>query len=79
MRTRLTIAGMTSVHAVRAVATALTPVEGITAVDIRLGAATIDHDGRATPDALRAALSAAGWEVTAVEEERRRLPLVGES
>ena len=73
MRTRLTIAGMTSVHATRAVATALTPVEGITGVDVRLGTATIDHDGRATPDALRAALAAAGYEVLQLTEERRRL------
>jgi copper chaperone CopZ len=76
MRTRLTIAGMTSVHAVRAVQTALTPVEGITSVHVALGEAVIEHDGRATPDALRAAIAVAGFEVTAAIEERRRLPTV---
>ena len=68
---------MTSVHAVRAVVTALTPVPGITALDVTLGGATVDHDGRATADALRAAIAAAGYEVTAAAEERRQLPTVG--
>jgi copper chaperone CopZ len=73
MITRLTIDGMRSVHCTRAVFTALTAVEGISAADVRLGAATIEHDGRATPDALRAAVATAGYEVTSVVEERRRL------
>ncbi|HSA57811.1 MAG TPA: hypothetical protein VLE53_19015 [Gemmatimonadaceae bacterium] len=73
MITTLRIAGMPAVHAIRGVYTALTAVEGITAVDVRLGAATIEHDGRATSAALRAALEAAGYAVLELREEPRRL------
>ena len=74
--TTLTIGGMTSVHAVRAIETALTPVAGITRLDVALGRATIQHDGRATPEALREAIALAGYEVREVREERGRLPVV---
>ena len=73
---RLTIGGMTSVHAVRAIEIALTPVEGITRMDVTLGRATIEHDGRATADALRAAIALAGYEVGEVREERGQLPVL---
>ncbi len=76
MITRLRIAGMTSVHAVRAVSTGLSAVEGITALDVRLGTATIEHDGRATRSMLREAIALAGYEVTECVEEARRLPVV---
>lgn len=75
-RTSLRIAGMTSVHAVRAVRTALAAVDGITALDVSLGRATVEHDGRATPPALRAAIEVAGYEVVEAVEERRGLPLL---
>jgi copper chaperone CopZ len=75
MRTRLRILGMTSQHSIRAVFTALTPVEGILAVDVALGSVEIEHDGRATVAALRDAIAVAGYEVDVVEEERRRLPV----
>src|SRR5918911_239647 len=55
MITRLRLAGMTSVHAVRALHTALTTVEGITRLDVARGTVTVEHDGRATADSLRAA------------------------
>ncbi len=74
--TRLAIGGMTSVHAVRAIETALTPVPGIARMDVTLGRATIEHDGRATPDALREAIAVAGYEVREVTEERARLPVL---
>ena len=74
--TRLTIGGMTSVHAVRAVETALTPVPGIARMDVTLGRATIEHDGRATPVALREAIELAGYEVREVREERGGLPVL---
>jgi copper chaperone CopZ len=73
MITHLAIPGMRSNHCVTAVFTSLTAVEGITRADVKIGAATIEHDGRATPDALRAAIAVAGYEVTDVVEERRRL------
>jgi copper chaperone CopZ len=76
MRTRLRIAGMTCQYCVQAVFTALTPVEGIVAADVTMGAATIEHDGRATVDALRDAIAVSGFEVIVAEEERRVLPIL---
>jgi len=55
--------------------TALNTVAGILRADVSIGRATIEHDGRATADALRAAVELAGYQVAAIEEERRRLPL----
>ena len=76
MTTHLTIKGMTAVHSVRAVFTALAAVEGISRADVSMGRATIEHDGRATPEALAAAIAEAGYEVTECTEERRSLPLL---
>jgi copper chaperone len=67
------IDGMTCQHCVRAVFTALAAVEGIERADVGLGAATIEHDGRATLDAVRDAVAVAGYSVVGGEEERRRL------
>ena len=76
MITRLRIAGMSCQHCVRAVFTALTPVEGIRSADVTVGHATIDHDGRVTVDALREAIAVAGYAVEEASEERRRLPML---
>ena len=73
---RLTIRGMTSVHAARAIHTALAGVEGIELADVGRGIATIQHDGRVTEADLRAAVSLAGFEVAEMREERRVLPIV---
>ena len=59
-----------------AVFTALTPVEGIVAAQVDVGSVTVEHDGRATVDALRAAIAVAGYEAVLAAEERRRLPVV---
>ena len=67
---------MSCQHCVRAVFTALTPVPGITSANVSIGVATIEHDGRATVDALRAAIAESGYEVTSANEETRRLPIV---
>lgn len=67
---------MTCQRCVQAVFTSLTPVEGIASADVRIGGAEIEHDGRATVAVLREAIAVAGYEVTAAEEERRRLPVV---
>ncbi|HWJ21300.1 MAG TPA: heavy-metal-associated domain-containing protein [Gemmatimonadaceae bacterium] len=73
----VTIRGMIAVHSVRAVFTALAGVEGIASADVELGRATVEHDGRATPERLREAIAVAGYEVEEVVEERkRRLPLL---
>jgi copper chaperone CopZ len=76
MITRLRVHGMTCQRCVQAVFTALTPVEGITRADVRIGAATIEHDGRATFDALRSAIAMSGYDATYVAEERRQLPIL---
>jgi len=74
--TRLTIRGMTSVHAARAIFTALAGIEGVELADVGRGIATVEHDGRATEAALREAVALAGFEVAEIREERRVLPIV---
>lgn len=76
MLTRLTIAGMSSVHAVRAVFTALGGVDGVTRADVSLGSALVEHDGRATVDAMRAAVELAGCELSDATDEKRQLPIL---
>ena len=76
MLTRLSIPAMRSRHSVQAVFTALTAVEGILSADVKVGEAVVEHDGRATLDALRNAIAVAGYEVTESKEERRHLPLL---
>lgn len=73
MITRLRIGGMRCQRCVQAVRTALTPVPGIVAAEVRVGGAVVEHDGHATASALREAIGVAGYSVEAVEEERRRL------
>ena len=67
---------MSCQHCVQAVFTALTPVEGIIAAQVTIGAATIEHDGRATIEALRTAIAVSGYEAVLAEEDRRTLPVV---
>ena len=67
---------MSCQHCVKAVFTALTPVPGILSADVSIGAAVVEHDGRATEDALRAAIAESGYVVSGVNEQRRRLPIV---
>jgi copper chaperone CopZ len=76
MITRLHIDGMSCQRCVQAVFTSLTPVEGILAADVTIGAASIEHDGRATLDALRQAIAVAGYDASLAGEERRRLPML---
>lgn len=67
---------MSCQHCVTAVFTALTPVEGILAAEVEIGAVSVEHDGRATVAALRDAIAVAGYEAVLATEERRRLPVV---
>jgi copper chaperone len=76
MVTRLAVTGMSCQHCVRAVFTALTPVEGIISADVSIGAVVVEHDGRVTAEALRQAIAVAGYDAVLVGEERRRLPVV---
>lgn len=75
MRFEVLIDGMLAVHARHAVFTALTAVEGLERAEVELGRAEVTHDGRVTPDALRAAVEAAGFAVRAIRPLARRLPL----
>ena len=65
-------------HCVQAVYTSLTPVEGVTGVELGIGWAEIEHDGRATIERLREAIGVAGYEVVAgaTETGRRSLPVL---
>ena len=73
---RLTIPAMTAVHATRAVFTALGGVGGVLSADVSRGVAIVEHDGSVSDDALRSAVSVAGFEVTEIRSARAGLPLV---
>ena len=80
MRTTATIAAMRSEYAKQAVFTSLTPLEGILRVELAsgvdAGTLVIEHDGRITADALRAAIEVAGYTVANIDEDRRALTLM---
>ena len=67
---------MTSVHAARAIFTALAGVDGVERADVGRGIATVEHDGRATETVLREAVALAGFQVADIREEGRVLPIV---
>jgi copper chaperone len=75
MRTTVSISGMTCAHCVRAVFTSLAGVEGISSADVSLGRAVIDHDATATPEAIRAAIKIAGYDVVDIKSDTRTLPI----
>lgn len=68
--------GMTCQHCVTAVFTSLTAVEGIIAADVVVGCVTVEHDGRATVEALRDAIAVAGYDAVLAAEEKRQLPVM---
>ena len=63
--TTVSITGMTCAHCVSAVTTELTGLPDVTEVQVDLdaGVATITSDTALDPDALRAAVEEAGYEV----------------
>jgi copper chaperone CopZ len=67
---------MSCVHCVRAVFTALSGVEGISRADVSIGRAVIEHDGTVSADAIRQAISIAGYETQEFRDDRRALPVV---
>jgi copper chaperone CopZ len=79
MVTTLTIAGMRTVHCVRAVHTALALVAEIDVADVAMGRATLEHARALDAAALREAVALAGYVVTAVETNRRRLRTVDDA
>jgi copper chaperone len=76
MITTATINGMSCAHCVRAVFTALGGVPGVSHADVSIGKAVIEHDGSVSPEALREAISIAGYEVADFRDDRRTLPVV---
>jgi copper chaperone len=76
MITTATINGMSCSHCVRAVFTALAGVPGVSHADVSIGKAVIEHDGSVSPEALREAISIAGYEVVDFRDDRRTLPVV---
>jgi copper chaperone CopZ len=75
MHTTVSISGMTCAHCVRAVFTSLAGVAGIDRADVSIGKAVIEHDGTVAPEAIRAAVALAGYEVTGIGTDRRSLPI----
>jgi copper chaperone len=71
-----TISGMSCVHCVRAVFTSLSGVAGISRADVSIGKAVIEHDGTVSAEAIREAISIAGYEVVSFSDDRRTLPVV---
>ena len=67
---------MSSVHAARAIYTALGGVDGVIRAEVARGSAVVEHDGRATESAIRDAVRLAGFEVVELREERRVLPVL---
>lgn len=67
---------MVSPRCVQAVFTALTPIEGIAHVEVRVGLVEVEHDGRATIERLREAIGVVGYQVEPVEADRRKLPVL---
>jgi copper chaperone len=76
MTTTATINGMSCAHCVRAVFTALAGVPGVSRADVSIGKAVIEHDGTVSPEALREAISIAGYDVAEFRDDRRTLPVV---
>ena len=67
---------MTSVHAARAIYTALSGVAGVLLADVGRGIATVEHDGTVTEAALHEAVGLAGFEIVEIREDRRTLPVL---
>lgn len=76
MVTTAKITGMTCTHCVRAVFTALAGVEGVSRADVSIGRAIVEHDGSVSPEAIREAISIAGYDVADLGDDRRALPVV---
>lgn len=74
MLTRLTIAGMSSVHSKRAVFTGLAGVPGVARAEVTMGRAEVEHDEGVSESALREAVAVAGYQVIGAATDRRTLP-----
>ena len=74
MRLEVLIDGMTAVHARHAVFTALAAVPGLRTAEVERGRAVLEGDGPLDDAAVRAAVAAAGFDVTATRVLPRTLP-----
>lgn len=75
-RAYVEIDGLLSVHAVRAVWTALTGVPGILSAEVSMTGAVLDTETPVDREALATALALAGVTLRSVREERGSLPIV---
>ncbi|WP_337169679.1 hypothetical protein [Gemmatimonas aurantiaca] len=75
-RAYVEIDGLLSVHAVRAVWTALTGVPGILSAEVSMTGAVLDTETPVDREALATALTLAGVTLRSVREERGSLPIV---
>jgi copper chaperone CopZ len=73
MRFRVLIKGMLSVHAKRAVFTALAGIDGVRHAEVQVGSAVVDADVSVGEDVVRAAIEELGLRVTSITKE---LPVV---
>lgn len=76
LRIHVQIEGLLSVHAVRAVWTALAAVPGVVSAEVSMQGAILDTDVPIDRAALSEALSHAGVTVVGVREEKGSLPLL---
>ncbi len=75
-RIHVQLEGLLSIHAVRAVRTALAAVPGVLGAEVSMQGAVLDTDAPLDRDALDEALGHAGVRVLSVREERGTLPLL---
>jgi copper chaperone CopZ len=69
MRLRVVIEGMLSVHAKRAVFTALAGVQGVHHAEVEVGSALVDADAVVGENVLRAVIEELGLRVTSITKE----------
>ena len=75
-RIHVQLDGLLSIHAVRAVRTALGAVPGVLGAEVSMQGAVLDTESPLDRNALDEALAYAGVRVLSVREERGTLPLL---
>ena len=65
-----------SIHAIRAVYTALSGVEGVVWAEVGRAETVVEHDGRVACERLREAVRMVGFEVESCTERTRELPVL---
>jgi copper chaperone CopZ len=75
-RIHVQIEGLLSVHAVRAVRTALAGVPGVLGAEVSMRGAVLDADADIAPALLHEALGHAGVQVLEIRTEKGSLPIV---